>query len=144
MLNIKYKLISATMGIALLASTGVASIVHASPVNQSPINPRSEVIYRQYHESFTTQLDWMVATGFLSSYQESRVFDAFNARENFNARLNNLVETRVISGYQASRILEVFNNSAEQNNFVKPNNFAQPKAPESALTQPIAPTLPHK
>jgi len=31
--NAKYKLISATMGIGLLASTGLATVVHSSPVN---------------------------------------------------------------------------------------------------------------
>jgi hypothetical protein len=78
--NVKYKLISATMGIGLLASTGLASVVHACPVNGSPINTRPQVIYRQYNEGFTIQLDRMVSTGFINSYQESRVLDIFNTR----------------------------------------------------------------
>lgn len=146
MLSIKYKLIPVTMGIALLLSTGTASIVNASPINRnpinrSPINTRHQVNYRQYYnESFTAELDMMVATGFINSYQELRVFDIFidrpnfNYRDNFNPReifrdgLDNLVATGAISSYQASRILDAFNNSA------------QPMVPGPAPVQPVAPS----
>jgi len=68
MLNIKTKLISAAMGISILASTGVASIVHTSPINGSYVNTRTQVTYRQYHESFKTQLDKMVSVGIVNNY----------------------------------------------------------------------------
>lgn len=130
--NMKYKFIAATMGIGLLASTGGASVVHASPVDGNPINTRPQVAYGQYIEGFSSQLDRMASNGFISSYQESRVLDILNVKENFKAGLDNLVATGVISGYQASTILDAFNNSA------------QPKAPGSIPVQPTAPQLYYK
>jgi len=121
MLNVKTKLISTVMGVSMLGSTGLASVVHACPVNTgnanakpgisykaSPVNINPGVVYRTSYSdgSFTSHLSSLVNAGVINSYQESKVLDVFNAGGNLRAGLDNLVSSDVINSYQETRILD--------------------------------------
>jgi hypothetical protein len=110
MLKMKYKIISAAMVIAPILSTGVATTVNAAPGHNAS-TPKSGVVYKYSHGSFTARLNNLVASGVLNSYQESRILAVYNSSGSFKTGLDNLVATHVITSYQESRILAIFNYS---------------------------------
>lgn len=129
----KYKLISATMGIGLLASTGLAPVVHASPVNSNLVNMNSAVTYNQNNESFKANLDRMLSAGEINTDQHSKMMELYNAGGDFKTGLDDLLRKGVINSNHHTKILDSFKKYPKPNNAPVPN--PQGPAPKQLIPQ---------
>lgn len=134
--NIKYKVISAVIGISIIGSTWIASVVHASPINTNSTNTKSEVLcYNSYsYTRFTNHIDALVTEGAINDYQKSEVLYAYGDGADFQDELDNLVSEGIINSYQESRILS-YSSSSDNHKF---GSRYLPPVQNDAPTQSVA------
>lgn len=130
MKTMKYRLISAAMVLAPILSTGIASTVHANPVN----NTKTAVVYKFNYsfENFKAQIHKLTTQGEITSSQEAKVLAAFKSGGNYEVKLHSLTVSHVISNYQESKILDLFKVSSPA---VTPNKAKSSTPLKSASVQ---------